>query len=58
MKQINYNFSGLISCCEEIVNSTGVSPSMRSLNELKRELNRFFKDSTCREIIFNELIYV
>ena len=53
MKQINYDFNGLISCCEEIVNSTGVSPSMRSLNELKRELNRFFKDSTCREIIFN-----
>ena len=48
IRQIKYDFSDLEYACATIIDSDG----RRGLNELKRELNRFFKDSNCKEILF------
>lgn len=43
-----YDFSDFNSCVTDII----VNPSYKNLNELKKELNRFFKDAECKEIIY------
>lgn len=48
IRQINYDFSDLEYACATIIDSDG----RKGLDFLKRELNRFFKDSNCKEIIF------
>ena len=48
IRQINYDFSDLEYACATIIDSDG----RKGLDSLKRELNRFFKDSNCKEIIF------
>lgn len=48
IRQINYDFSDLEYACATVIDSDG----RKGLDSLKRELNRFFKDSNCKEIIF------
>lgn len=49
MRTINYNFTGLVDACGDVIVSSG---SSSSLFELKKEINRFFKDSKCVDIIY------
>ena len=48
IRQINYDFSDLEYACATVIDSDG----RKGLDFLKRELNRFFKDSNCKEVIF------
>ena len=48
IRQINYNFDDIEYACATIIDSDG----RRGLDALKKELNLFFKDSNCKEIIF------
>ena len=48
IRQINYDFSDLEYACATVIDSDG----RKGLDSLKRELNKFFKDSNCKEIIF------
>lgn len=49
MKTIYYNFSEFIEILNDIRNSDGKSSD---LNNLKRELNRFFRGQKCKEVIY------
>lgn len=48
MQRINYNFDDLVDAMSKVKQK----PSGSNLNELKRELNKFYKDSTCKEILY------
>ena len=48
IQRINYDFSELIDAMAKVKQN----PNVKNLNELKAELNRFYKDSECREIIY------
>ena len=48
INKIRYNFSDLEMACAEIIDSDG----RKGLDKLKKELNNFFKDSTCKDILF------
>lgn len=48
----NYDFSRLQEICEEILSSR--VPGQILLNKLRAELNRFFKDSKCLEVLYNK----
>ena len=48
IRQIRYDFSDMEYACAEIIESDG----RKGLDNLKKELNKFFKDSNCREILF------
>ena len=48
INRIRYNFSDLEMACAEIIDSDG----RKGLDKLKKELNNFFKDSTCKDILF------
>ena len=48
IRQINYDFTDLEYACASIIDSDG----RKGLIELKQSLNRFFKDSNCKEILF------
>ena len=50
IRKINYNFEDLVECCGDII----VKPSATNLNNLKKELNKFFTDSKCTDIIFTD----
>ena len=50
MKRINYNFSGLESAMSEI--KLRQTPDV--LRRIKNELNRFFKDSICKDVIYTK----
>ena len=50
IRQIRYDFDDLEMACAEIIDSDG----KRGLTNLKKELNRFFKDSNCKEILFTK----
>lgn len=50
IRQINYDFSDLLNDCLDVL----TNPSNGNLLSLKRSLNRFFKDSTCTDIIFTK----
>lgn len=52
MPRINYDFEELEKIMKEIRTSDKVSNTV--LNDLKRELNSFFKDSKCREILYTK----
>ena len=45
---IRYNFDPLLMACADIIDSDG----RKGLDKLKKELNLFFKDSTCKDILF------
>lgn len=47
---INYDFDNM----ESIIFNLKSDPSVSRLRELKTELNRFFKDSECKEIIYTK----
>jgi hypothetical protein len=47
MRTINYNFQELLDDCENVIIHTNNS----NLLELKKSLNKFFKDSTCIDLI-------
>lgn len=49
MKTINYDFSKLQSCMFSIKSNGSNSTN---LNELKRQLNLFFKDAQCKDVIY------
>jgi len=48
MNYINYNFEGLITSMFNLKQDQ----SPRTLNQIKYELNKFFKDSKCLDVIF------
>lgn len=50
IRQIRYDFDDLEMACAEIIDSDG----KRGLTNLKKELNRFFKDSNCKEVLFTK----
>lgn len=50
MKIINYNFTDLVQSMYNLKNNQ----SSMSLNKIKNELNKFFKDSECVDIIFTK----
>lgn len=50
MKRINYNFRNL----EQIMGKIRKDPCNTNLSSLQKELNSFFKDSECREIIYTK----
>lgn len=54
ISKINYDFTELELIMKEIKNTDKVSNSI--LNDLKRELNHFFKDSKCREVLYTKNI--
>ena len=47
MERIDYDFSGLNSAMFKLKSN----PSSSNLNSIKYELNKFFKDSKCEEVI-------
>ena len=48
IQRINYNFDDLVTYMAKVKQN----PNSHNLNNLKDELNKFFKDSTCKEIIY------
>ena len=48
IRRINYDFTDLEMACAELIDSDG----RKGLDKIKKELNIFFKDSRCKEIIF------
>ena len=50
MKKINYDFTIMKKCMQSIK----ISPNSSNLNNLKNELNRFFKDSKCMDVIYTK----
>lgn len=50
IKKINYDFSSL----ENAIFNVKTNHNSTALSNLKRELNKFFKGSTCREIIYTK----
>ena len=50
MIYIDYDFSVFIDVFKKMKDKCGATPS--DLNTLKNELNRFFKDSTCKEVMY------
>lgn len=50
MNRYNYDFSGF----ERAMSHLKQRQDKATLNEIKSELNRFFKDSTCEEVIFTK----
>ena len=48
LKTINYNFLDMEDACATIIDTDG----RKGLEDLKKELNLFFKGSKCREVIF------
>ena len=58
MRHIDYNFQGMLDAISGI-KECSVDPKQKSkmgkyLRDLKEELNKFFKDSTCEEIIYTD----
>lgn len=49
-KRYNYDFSGL----ETAMSHLRHDQSQRTLNEIREKLNKFFKDSTCVDVIFTK----
>lgn len=50
MNYIDYDFSTFLEIFTKMKNKCGATPS--DLNTLKNELNRFFKDSKCEEVMY------
>ena len=50
MKNIRYDFSELTN----IMYSIKDNPNTNNMNKLQKELNRFFKDSTCKGVIYTK----
>ena len=50
MQRINYDFSNFIDIFNQMKNNSSVTSS--NLIDLKKNLNKFFKDSTCLEVLY------
>ena len=50
MRTINYDFSEFLNIFNRMKEKSGASPE--DLEGLKRELNRFFEDSVCKEVLY------
>ena len=50
MNHIQYDFVEFINIFDEMLTKGSVSPA--NLRNIKNELNRFFKDSTCKEVLY------
>ena len=50
LPKINYDFSKLVGAADIVI----AQPTYSNLKELKQELNRFFKDATCLDIIYTK----
>ena len=50
MIYIDYDFSVFIDTFQRMKDKCGATPT--DLNSIKNELNRFFKDSTCKEVMY------
>ena len=50
MIYIDYDFSVFIDTFQRMKDKCGATPT--DLNNIKNELNRFFKDSTCKEVMY------
>ena len=50
MIYIDYDFSVFINTLQKMKDKCGATPT--DLNNIKNELNRFFKDSTCKEVMY------
>lgn len=50
MNRINYDFSSFIEIFESMKNNGMATPS--NLRDMRNELNKFFKDSTCKEVLY------
>jgi hypothetical protein len=51
IKRINYDFLPLVEACEKMIASPS---SISSINNLKREINKFFRDSTCVDVLYTK----
>ena len=49
MKQIDYDFSSFAMAFDEMKNKM---PTPNNLLVIKEELNRFFRDSKCKEVLY------
>lgn len=53
MRKINYDFSGILSVLDKYTGENALSAmSFQDLRTIKDELNKFFKDSTCKEVLY------
>lgn len=50
VRYLNYNFEAF----DKIMLDIKANPTTSKMNELKQELNRFFKDSRCKEVIYTK----
>lgn len=48
--RISYDFMDLLEACDDVM----INPNNTNLYNLKREINKFFKDSTCVDIIYTK----
>ena len=53
MRTLHYNFDNMYSVYEDIITNDGRATN-EHLSRLKRELNKFFKDSTCKMVYFTD----
>ena len=52
MRKINYDFTDLINLFDNALGRSGLN--QRDLSEIRKELNKFFKDSTCKAVYYTE----
>ena len=56
IRSINYDFNDLIDDCADII----ARPTNGNFLSLRRDLNKFFKDSNCTNILYtnNDSLYI
>ena len=52
MRKINYDFTDLINLFDNALGRSGLN--QRDLSEIRKELNKFFKDSSCKAVYYTE----
>lgn len=52
MKKINYNFDSFVDAFAEMKRIGGATPN--TLRDIKKELNKFFNDSECKEVLYTD----
>lgn len=50
IRRINYDFNLIVEACGEVI----YKPDNKNLSELRKEINKFFKDSYCVDIIYTK----
>lgn len=56
MRKVNYNFSGFLDIFDDMISEYDIHCRIKEsqLNDLRKELNRFFSDSKCQAVVFTE----